>query len=334
MAKDWIGNFMQVAEIAWPGAATLVWDGDDILDITTGRRGNLSGAVTEARINITYQFDRAIGLRDRGDCWAIAYANRQTKAVLMKNGVVHRELNRSFYCAEAYDYPIAMGALHGRGPVIVHCPNAFDLLVIEDVETGKIFDSLKSEEMEFHSRLSLSSDGKFLIDAGWFWHPWCSAAVFQLAATEEGEVKFVKNASPILSLPFPIEVDAVAFLGEDRLVVSSAPDYDEEPSPGSLGPKQLGIWHLGEKRWESIVDLSEPAGTVMPWKQCVVSFYGHPKLIELDTGKILHRWDSIYSGKQTGPINLGDPKPPAMALDPLNGRFAVACSDKVSLVRL
>jgi hypothetical protein len=64
----------------------------------------------------------------------------------------------------------------------------------------------------------------------------------------------------------------------------------------------------------------------------VVSFYGQPKLIELGTGQIVHRWDQVYSGKQVGPIDLGDPPPPTVAIDWHRGRFAIADSTKITVI--
>jgi hypothetical protein len=57
---------MQLIEIPWPGAVTLMWDCDGVLDITSGQRGNLAGSLTSRLINMTYRFNRAIGLRSRG----------------------------------------------------------------------------------------------------------------------------------------------------------------------------------------------------------------------------------------------------------------------------
>src|SRR5713226_2727611 len=186
---------MRLVEIPWPGVATLMWDGDEVVDVTSGQRGNFGGSLTPRLLNMTYRFDRAIGLRRRGVHWAVAYTNRGTKGVLLKNGSVHRELNRSFYCAEAYDYPVAVEVDGADRVVVVHCPNKFDLLEIEDAETGAILDSLKSKGMEFHSRLSLSADGKLLIDAGWFWHPWCGAAVFEITQVDDGTLRFKKDTA-------------------------------------------------------------------------------------------------------------------------------------------
>jgi hypothetical protein len=187
---------------------------------------------------MTYRFDRALSLRSRDVHWSVAYANRNTKALLLKNGKIHRELNRSFYCAESYDYPIALGEYLGGDVLVAHCPRSFDTLEIEDTETGAMLDGLKTKEMEFHSRLCFSGDGRSLIDAGWFWHPWCGAAVFQLTRTIEGSIRFSKDR-PFLAQN---EIDSIAFAGNAALVVSSAPDYrGEAPEPGNLRPKHLAF---------------------------------------------------------------------------------------------
>lgn len=326
---------MQITEIPWPDAATLAWDGPEVVDVTTGRRGSLVGSLTSSLFFTPYKFDRAVGLRSHGVHWAVAYANRNTKAVLMKNGSIHRELNRSYYCAQSYDFPVTLGTFAGDRVIVVHCPHSFDLLEMEDAETGVVLDSLKSRDMEFHSRLSLSQNGQHLIDAGWFWHPWCGAVVFEIEQGEDGSLRFAKAMPSPSRFSAQDQIDSIAFMENTHLVVSSAPDYSgEEPRPGSLLPKQLGVWSLAARKWESAVELSEPTGMLMPWKEWVVSFYNHPKLIELATGKIVHQWEKIYSGKQVGPIELGDPPPPPIALDPLNGRFAVGDSKTVTLVSL
>ena len=322
---------MREAQIPWCDAATLMWEGDDVVSVTSGQRATFEGIVTSAQRNLTYRFNRAIGLQSGGNNWAIAYTNRDTKGSLLKNGSIHRELNRSFYCADDYDYPVAIGQASGGRVVVLHCPNKFDLLEIEDAETGVTLDSLKSKDMEFHSRLDLSPDGRLLIDAGWFWHPWCGAAVFEITPTDDGTIRFAKD----VVFSAQNEIDGIAFRGNSHLIVSSVSDYfGEKPQPGSLNPKQLGVWSLNERRWESQVDLSEPTGVMMAWNEWAVSFYGHPKVIELATGTVVHRWDNIYSGKQTGPIELGDPPPPPLAMDPVRGRFAVGGPKTVTLVSL
>lgn len=303
------------------------------MDVTTGQRGRLDGSVSRRALNMTYRFDRAIGLRHGDVFWSIAYTNRATKAVLMKNGRVHRELNRSFYCAGSYDYPIAIAANRVGRVTVAHCPQDFDLLEIEDAESGGRLLKLKAKQhMEFHSRLTMSADGRFLLDAGWFWHPVCGACVFDIDRRSDSSSEICDS---VVFSSAKYEIDGAAFLDDTHVVVSSSPEeFGEDIGSDALRPKQLGIWSLVDRRWESKVDLTEPTGTIMPWKKWIVSFYDHPKLIELVTGRIVHRWDQVFSGKQVGPIDLGDPPPPPMAIDWQRGRFAVSDSKKITVVTL
>lgn len=175
-------------DIACAGVCTLVWDKDEVVDVTSGIRVGLDGTVSQRTLVMTYPFDRAVGLRNGHSFWAIAYRNRGTKAVLMKNGNVVPELNRSFYCAQAYDYPITIAKDQRGRIVIAHCPLEFNLMEIEDVESGQSLLRLTSKHMEFPSRLAMSEDGRFLLDAGWFWHPRCGACVFDLDRSSDPSV--------------------------------------------------------------------------------------------------------------------------------------------------
>ncbi len=193
-------------------------------------------------MNMTYRFDRAIGLRTADAFWAVVYTNRSTKAVLMKNGIEPRELNRSYYCAGSYDYPIAIAENHMGRPVVVHCPQQFNVLEVEDAESGENLGRIKSRHMEFHSRLAMSADGRFLLDAGWFWHPWCGACVFDTNLVSADRSMIVET-TPFSSSNY--EIDSAAFLGSSRLVVSSASeDSGEELEADSLRTKRLefGRW--------------------------------------------------------------------------------------------
>ncbi|MGC2508419.1 MAG: hypothetical protein WA369_17320 [Candidatus Acidiferrales bacterium] len=263
-----IRRAMQLREIAWPGVATLVWDGDELLDVTNGQRAHADGPPALSRFNMTYQFDRAISLRSGATHWAVAYTNRNTKALLMKNGTIDRELNRSFYCANDYDYPISIGPAASGGVLVAHCPHAFNLLEIEDAETGATLDSLESEAMEFHSRLSFSPDGRFLSDAGWFWHPLSGAAVFQTVSGDGGSLQFDRN--PVFRTEFSEthELDSMAFLGNTELTVSFVADHEGM----KRGPGQLCIWSLTHGRWKSRVEVNEPIGMMMPWKELSSAF--------------------------------------------------------------
>lgn len=172
--------------VACPPVSTLLWDGDELVDVTSGLRIRSDGSISPGETSTGYPFDRAVALRLQDTFWSIAYANRETKAILMKNGSVHRELNRSFYFAHVYDYPVALAVAPNGNAVVIHCPESFNTLEVEDAETANTLAKRKTSQMEFHSRLTVSPNGKQLLDAGWFWHPLGGAWVCDLAELISG----------------------------------------------------------------------------------------------------------------------------------------------------
>jgi hypothetical protein len=311
-----------------PDMSALAWDDRDLIDVPSGRTIGFDGTVSSRSFLTPYPFDRALCTRSGDTLWTLAYENRGTKAVLFKNRQEHRELNRSYYFAKAYDYPIALGHLSIGRAVIVHCPNAFNVIECEDAESGEILWTRKTDGMEFHSRLSISPNGGVLLSAGWFWHPFGGAWLCSLAddsGKPDTEVHF----------SFGAEIDSAAFLDDDHVVVSSTGEVVNEEIPNSgLGPMQLGVWSISNSKWVCTVPISATTGTRMPWRDWVISFYEHPKAIELATGKVAHVWDHIYSGRQIGSIEQGTPPPPRMALNPSKGMFALREDKTVHIVSL
>jgi hypothetical protein len=249
----------------------------------------------------------------------------------MKSGEIHRELNRSYYFAQTYDYPVTLTLAPNGRVVVVHCPTSFDTLEVEDAETGETLASKKTGEMEFHSQLAASGNGAYLLGAGWFWHPLGGAWVCGLGAMLNASADALSD----VSFSFGAEIDSAAFLGEDAVVVTSTAEVCNDATPPSgIGPLRLGLYSLAKRAWLSIAALQEPSGMIMPWRDWVISFYGFPKAIEIATGHVVHEWKHLRSGQQVGSIELGDPPPPPIALDSKNGRFAIASGNEITVVTL
>ena len=310
----------------------LAWDENDLVEPTTGRRIVLDEPLTRRAFYLGYPFDRCLCARGPNAFWTLVYDNRGTKAVLYKNWKEHRELNRSFHFAKQFDYPIALASINDGRVVILHCPNSCDTVEVEDAETGEILGKKKSDKMEFQSRFSVSADGRYLVSAGWFWHPVGGAWLCPVNAIIGSNDHC---GSEEVGFSFGAQIDAAAFLGNDHIVVSSSSEVVNDKTPVSgLGPLQLGVWSISESKWVSIVHLEETTGSIMPWKEWVISFHKHPKAIDLSTGRVVHLWDQLDSGKQIGAIELGFPSPPVMALNPGMGKFAVCDSYGINVVSL
>ncbi|MBV9946713.1 MAG: hypothetical protein JOZ69_07690 [Myxococcales bacterium] len=84
---------------------SLCFHGDQLVDWVGGARVfDLDGTDHGRRVNFAYRFDQAISSPDGR--FTVIYERLGTKALLLERGRLVRELNRSFYCADAFEYPV------------------------------------------------------------------------------------------------------------------------------------------------------------------------------------------------------------------------------------
>lgn len=115
---------------------SLVWDGDALVDWAAGgRRFGLDGSVTDRPVRYSEIFDAA-ALSPSGE-YAALITRIGTKAVILREGAIVRQLNRDFYNAEAYGYPLTFSRLSSGREVVIHCPEDYRRLEIEDVATAE-----------------------------------------------------------------------------------------------------------------------------------------------------------------------------------------------------
>src|SRR5882757_9205229 len=98
----------QEITIPCPKISTLLWYGDELVDLTTGLQIGLEGSISPRSWSLGYPFNRATAIGQGETFWSVVYTNRGTKGLLMRDGQIHRELNRSHNFAHAYDYPVAL----------------------------------------------------------------------------------------------------------------------------------------------------------------------------------------------------------------------------------
>lgn len=273
-----------------------------------------------------------------------------TKGLLLDNGRIVRELNRSFYQACAFEYPVALFHEPGGSLLLAHCPNSYNCIELEEAETGRPL-TASPERVPidlFHSRLAASPSRKRLLSAGWFWHPWGAVARFDVAQAladprhlDRGAA--VSNFSRSVCLA---EENSACWLDDDRIAIS-ATDEPEDPEESSeidtehgpvlrLLPRGLAVYDLTSGTCLRAFQFDEPLGTLLAIG-CghVLSLYRHPKLIDVSTGTVLHVWTELRSGLQNSSIIWvlkEDGMPPPMALDPAGSRFAIANGDTVTII--
>ena len=152
------------------GIRSLSWRGDELVDwVGGGRAFALDGTERRATVSYAYHFD-AVTVSSDGR-FAVIYERQGTKGLLLDGGKILRELNRSFYQAEAYEYPVTLFHEPDGRLLLAHCPAAYNHIEIEEAESGKVLTACSERKPSdfFHSRLAASPNGKRLLSAGWVW---------------------------------------------------------------------------------------------------------------------------------------------------------------------
>jgi len=319
-----------------PGIRSIHWLDDGLIDwVGGGTFIGLDGRVQPNRVNYAYRFDAAV--QSICGTYAVIYERLGTKGLVLKYGKVLREINRSYYQAHRYEYPIAVLQTGAGRWLLAHCPDGYNRLELDDLETGERLSALPSRQPRdyFHSRLRASADGRWLLSAGWVWHPWNTVEVFDIARA--------LNDPSALDEPVPLprmeaEVCAAEFLPSGRLVVSTnAEDMDDpqERTPNSIGPTTVAVIDVASGLVLSTAQVQQPTGTLMALDASqVIGFYEHPKLISLVDGSVKARWEHIRSGTQLSSIALNHEDWPVIACDPDHRRLAVVNGEWVHAVEL
>ncbi|HEX5324056.1 MAG TPA: hypothetical protein VFW40_09735 [Capsulimonadaceae bacterium] len=296
---------------------------------------SLDGSSTPSRVNYAFRFDSAQALP--GTPYVVIYERLGTKGLILREGKVLREINRSYYHAAVYDCPISLFHLPDGRAVIAHCPDKYCRIEIEELETGERLTRRDNKPLDFfHSRLQSSRDGQYLLSAGWYWHPLDFVKIFSISEVLAEPEKLETGPKHIPCRPW-VELNNACFFGHDAVIVTGrdydAPDEDEDMNIQKLESNEVGVYSLIDQRFLSTAKVEEPTGTLMPvGESFVLGLYEHPKLIELATGRVVARWPQIESGKQNSSIHFE--KLPPIALDPKNHRFAVADSEQIVVVQL
>ncbi|RKH52016.1 hypothetical protein [Corallococcus llansteffanensis] len=307
---------------------SLCWSGEALVDPVGGAvRYHLDGTCFDPHVRFAYRFDRAVMSPDGR--YSVLYESLGTAGLLLEGTRVVRQLQRDFYQANVYDYPVALHTLPSGRTLLAHCPESYCVLELEDAATGERLTKRTNDPVDFfHSRLQFSPDGRYLSSAGWIWHPVDAMSVVDVpraledpAALDRGDLMDgVEQGMFLLSGTFA-QRDTLVFVRVD------------ESREGDTF--FLGTYSLADRKQLSEVPLEEPAGPLMVvGSEHVVDFHRHPKLVERATGRVVQRWADLDTGLALSSIRHHLPSPPPFAMDPANRRFAVGTADGIEVITL
>jgi hypothetical protein len=315
---------------------SLVWDGDDLIDwVAGGRRYGPDGKVSDPSVTYAYAFDAAATLQDSN--YVVLYTKCATKGLVLREGKVVREIDRSFYLANAYEYPIVPFRLGSGREVIAHCPADYCRLDIEDLASGEILTASneRSPADFFHSRLAVSPNGRWLFSAGWHWHPFDAIYVYDIAAALADPIHLDGVGLGIAPDAWADECNA-CFMPNNQLVVAvngmETNNADMEVADGL--PAEIQTYDLERREKLPSVQTLERFGASMPvGNHHLLALYGHPRLIDLQQGSVVQRWPHIKSGMQPGSLLVGCEPSPPFAFDSIGMRCAVADEAGISVLQ-
>lgn len=315
---------------------TVDWLGDELIDwANAGTTYLLSGETRQLQTyRIGYRFDAACNTE--AGRYVLLYERLGTKGLLLKDGEILREVNRSYYQANAFEYP-ACFARHGKTTFLVHCPDSYDTLEFEEVETGRVATRRTRRPHSpdfFHSRLQISPDGNRLISRGWVWHP--------LDMVQEYNIADCLSRPELLDKvdyrrPNPgREINTACFIDADSVLLGAAGEEDMgDDIPPAMPPNSLAIWSLTDNSLSPPVSPKAAFGnlTVIDGNLAWDTF-GHPKVIDYRTGETVAACEDIDSGRQRSSILLGMGKLPKLAFSADRRRLAIANESSVTILTL
>lgn len=294
---------MQQRTIEHAYTQTISWRKHDLVDWALGEQIYSSEkkqpGVTR---HFSYSFDAAITSADGQ--YALLYTKLGTKGLLLKNGEMLREINRSYYHAETYEYPAVFLVAENGRTYLVHCPQVYCQLEFEDVETGEIITGIAGRTPAdfFHSRLEVSPDNKWLISKGWVWQPMDMVVAYHIPSCMENPL-LLDTCS--LRPDVTVEVNTAGFISNHEVLIGAidgADLYDDEESAPLL-PGQLAIWDLTTGSLSAVVTVNGPFGNLFPIDETYAwDFFRFPKVINYRTGEIIDQLEGFPASEQASSI--------------------------------
>jgi len=325
--------------LSWPAPRSLAWSGDDLVDwVGGGRRWLADGSEVRAARSYGHLFDRA-AVSPSGQ-YCVLYGERQTKGLVLRDGEIIREINRSYYQADAFAYPLALGRLPDGREVIAHCPDDYNVLQIETLDNGKRLTRRRGKAQDyFHSRLSFSADGRYLLSAGWVWHPWSGFCVFDVErALHDPRSLDRENGifGKIMASPDGGEVGAACWLDSSRLLVTTNADGEYFTQLEHEGPSLSGVWEVAAGAWTSQSSAFNPRASLYPCSGGVLYIEnGNPYWwrIGLEAPRVWRDISVVAAPdimEREGIVH----DCPLLAVHPTEPRFAVSTRDEIVVITL
>jgi len=310
---------------------TIAWYDNTLVDWSkAGKQYSLDDDKITQLARYTYGFGDAAIISPDG-VYAFIYNRLGTKGLLLKNGKLLREINRSYYCAEVYEYPAAFVTLKGV-TYIIHCPVAYKQLDFENVETGELITNKLGRKPNdiFYSRLEISPDNTFLMSKGWWWHPLDVVEVFNIEDCLNDP--FLLDKSTLYPVP-GVEICSASFIDGTKVLIGSSDEVIDDENLDALPPNHIAIWDLLTDEFSKPVAVKTEFGNLFAINESLAwDLFKYPKIIDINTGEVIDKMEDIDSGQQKSSIIHHVENHPQIVFNWETKQIAIAGKDKIEVL--
>lgn len=312
---------------------TICWVGDAIVDwASAGTTYSLDGQAKELYKN-SYGFGDAAITSSDGQ-YAFIFKRLGTKGLLLKNGEILREINRSYYCADVYEYPAAFMTLETR-TYLIHCPKEYCRLDFEDVETGEILTNVHERDPFdfFHSRLEISPGGTYLMSKGWSWHPWDGIRLYKISDCINDPRLLDRS---VIYPNVGTEISTASFISDHKVLIGSSEEEEmDDELLANLPQKHIAVWDVELDEISKPVKIGDDVGNLIAIDERYAwDLVKYPKVIDITTGQIINKDETIFSGMQKSSIIHHLENVVQVAFNSITKQLAIVKDDTIEILTI
>jgi len=311
--------------------STICWLDKAIVDwASAGQLYSLYGKEKQLGNN-SYRFNFDGSIVSSDGQYAFVYKKLETKGLLLKNGELLREINRSYYCANAYEYPAVFVTVNDK-TYLVHCPLGYSRIDFEDVETGQLITDIPARKPSdvFHSRLEINTSNSTLMSKGWFWHPLDVVQLFKIDECIRNPLLLDEST---LTPKVSAEICTASFINDSKILIGASEEIFDEDNI-SFPPSHLAIWDTKSDKVPNPVKVNGEFGNLYAISDVLAwDTFKFPKIINITTGEIVDKDESIYSGEQrSSMIGCDSLKYPQIVFNRQTKQLAIKGDEKIEIL--
>lgn len=310
---------------------TIDWFNNNVIDWNSAGTQYFENGETKQLQKYHFGFVCDGSITSENGEYVLIYQKLGTKGLLLKNGELLREINRSYYQSSVYEFPATFLTFKNR-TYLVHCPFGYNQIDFEDAETGEITTNIPKRKPQdiFHSRLEVSLDNKYLISKGWAWHPIDVIELFDIEKCFENPNLLDKG----MNIPnVNAEISSASFIDNNKILVRASNEDWADEETDVIKDGQIATWNFKTGEILNPVNVNSDIGNVFAIDETKCwDLYNYPKIIDLKTGDVIDKIEEIDSGKQGSSIidHLADL--PKVAFNRKTKQIAIAKENTIEIL--